>query len=118
MMRLIFSPPLPTSHGRCVFGTQTESNFSRSSSFIEKELDATCNEVIKLLEETTKVAQEVPSTDTKDDLVFYLKMSGDYYRYLSEFKPENNNKKAEELYEKAIEEAKDLEETHPTRLGL
>merc|ERR1711878_10157 len=57
--------------------------------------------------------------------VFYLKMCGDYYRYLSEFKTEPEDKakeiksKAEEFYKKAMDVAEaNLNETHPTRLGL
>merc|ERR1711978_50355 len=55
--------------------------------------------------------------------VFYLKMCGDYYRYLSEFKLQDKAKeiksKAEEYYKKAMDVAEaNLNETHPTRLGL
>merc|ERR1719229_1558682 len=52
--------------------------------------------------------------------VFYQKMCGDYYRYLSEFKADEDNKKnAEKHYQKAMDIAEaNLNETHPTRLGL
>ncbi len=57
--------------------------------------------------------------------VFYLKMCGDYYRYLSEFKTSPDDKakeikaKAEEAYKKAMDVAEaSLVETDPTRLGL
>jgi len=88
---------------------------------VEKELEAICNEVIELLKKTTEVSQENQETDeAKEDLVFYLKMSGDYYRYLSEFKPsEDNHESARKHYENATEVANEsLPETHPTRLGL
>jgi len=88
---------------------------------VEKELEEICNEVILLLKKTTEVSQDAQDTDeAKEDLVFYLKMSGDYYRYLSEFKPcDENHTKAKEFYEEATKEAnKSLPETHPTRLGL
>jgi len=87
---------------------------------IEEELNEVCNEVIKLLESTTKVAREVATDSKKEDLVFYLKMSGDYYRYLSEFQTtETNQQTAEKFYEDATEVAEEhLPETHPTRLGL
>jgi len=59
---------------------------------------------------------------TKEDesKVFYLKMTGDYYRYLSEFKTQDgNDKKAEKFYTDALEIAqKELNPTHPIRLGL
>jgi len=87
---------------------------------IEKELDHVCNEVIKLLEDTTAVARKEAGDSNKEDLVFYLKMSGDYYRYLSEFQTnEENQQTAEKFYEEATDVAeKNLPETHPTRLGL
>jgi len=89
-------------------------------SIIEKELKEVCDEVIKLLELTTKVAKDEGSDSKKEDLVFYLKMSGDYYRYLSEFIPEESYQStAERYYIEATEVADEhLPETHPTRLGL
>ena len=53
--------------------------------------------------------------------VFYLKMCGDYYRYLSEFRGVNDHHKkdAEKYYKMAMDVAEaHLNETHPTRLGL
>merc|ERR1712048_717018 len=53
--------------------------------------------------------------------VFYLKMGGDHYRYLSEFKTEDKEIKAnaERYYKEAMDVAEaNLNETHPTRLGL
>jgi tetratricopeptide (TPR) repeat protein len=87
---------------------------------IEKELEEVCTEVLALLVETTKVAEDANADESKEDLVFYLKMSGDYYRYLSEFITTSDNKeKAEKFYEEATKVAEDsLPETHPTRLGL
>jgi len=87
---------------------------------IEAELNKVCNEVIKLLEATTDVAKKEETDSNKEDLVFYLKMSGDYYRYLSEFQTtESNQKTAETFYEQATVVAEEnLPETHPTRLGL
>jgi len=87
---------------------------------IEEELNEVCNEVIKLLESTTKVAKAEATDSKKEDLVFYLKMSGDYYRYLSEFQTtETNQQTAEKYYQEATEVAEEnLPETHPTRLGL
>jgi len=87
---------------------------------IEKELSKVCDEVLKLLELTTEVAKNEESDQSSEDLVFYLKMSGDYYRYLSEFEDsESIKKKAESFYQEATTEAeKSLAETHPTRLGL
>merc|ERR1711941_209108 len=52
--------------------------------------------------------------------VFYLKMIGDYNRYLSEFLSDQQYLEAtEENYQAAMDAAKsNLPETHPTRLGL
>merc|ERR1712173_453795 len=58
--------------------------------------------------------------------VFYLKMCGDYYRYLAEFLPDSGSETedsskedAKKYYSDAMEVAKKgLPETHPTRLGL
>jgi len=85
---------------------------------VEAELDAVCNEVLDLLVKTTAVARD--SADSKEDLIFYLKMSGDYYRYLSEFRSDNDYQtNAEKFYKEAMQIAEDtLPETHPTRLGL
>jgi len=82
---------------------------------IEKELGSICGEVLGLLKDHL-----VPSVaDKKDESeVFYLKMAGDYYRYLAEFDSERG-KDAAEHYKKALNIAKgNLHETHPTRLGL
>jgi len=85
---------------------------------IEKELEAICGEVNELLVKATKVAKD--NGAVPEDVVFYLKMSGDYYRYLSEFKTDSDDcNKAAKFYEEAVEVAKEnLAETHPTRLGL
>jgi len=87
-------------------------------SIVEKELEEVCNEVLELLKETTAVSKE--NDDKKEDQVFYLKMSGDYYRYLSEFRSDNDyQSKAEKFYTDAMKIAEEsLPETHPTRLGL
>jgi len=88
---------------------------------IEAELNKVCNEVIQLLKATTDVVKKKEETDSnQEDLVFYLKMSGDYYRYLSEVQTtESNQQTAEQFYKDATEVAEEnLPETHPTRLGL
>lgn len=55
--------------------------------------------------------------------VFYFKMKGDYYRYISEFSNEEGKKasaeQAEESYKRATDTAEaELPSTHPIRLGL
>lgn len=89
---------------------------------VEKELDVTCNEVLGLLQ------KHLISGDCSDEeKVFYLKMKGDYYRYIAEYKSDNTAeaertaaiKNAEEAYDDALEHAKKhMSSTHPNRLGL
>jgi len=85
---------------------------------IEEELEVICNEIISLL--TDHLVPTVQGNGDETE-VFYLKMCGDYYRYLSEFRTEDESYKlkAEEFYKKAMDVAEEnLNETHPTRLGL
>lgn len=91
---------------------------------IEKELDDKCNEVLDLLDNhVLKNLAEVTSPKEVEAKVFYLKMKGDYYRYLVEVASEDNKKDKEEKSEAAYVEAsnvgdKELAPTHPIRLGL
>jgi len=90
------------------------------------EVGTVCKEVLALLEELVKVvkAAEVPDNKQKEKHeaeVFYLKMSGDYWRYMAEIfvKDQKNKDETKVFYQKAMEVAKgNLPETHPTRLGL
>jgi len=91
---------------------------------VEKELEATCQEVLKILIELSKQNEErLKDVEEKDYecQVFYLKMIGDYYRYLTEAFRDNEEYKSHcnKYYTDAMELAKEhLEATHPTRLGL
>lgn len=84
---------------------------------VEVELETIIQDVLQLLEK-----QLLPNVQGKKDEteVFYLKMCGDYYRYLAEFRPNSGNaQSAEKFYGQALEIANgNLAETHPTRLGL
>jgi len=52
---------------------------------IEKELESRCQEVLKLIDES--LLKTVDQGERPDEgKVFYLKMKGDYYRYLVEVK--------------------------------
>jgi len=116
---------------------------------VEKELEDKCTEVLTLLENNL-VLSTVPKIEESDDdkaidektfvietQVFYLKMCGDYYRYLAEFVEQvskDTNTVVDEVatdgkkdykqnaidkYEAALALAKiSLKPTHPTRLGL
>ncbi|GAB4853243.1 hypothetical protein Ancab_017432 [Ancistrocladus abbreviatus] len=58
---------------------------------IESELSSICDGILKLLE-----SRLAPSTSVADSKVFYLKMKGDYHRYLAEFKTGAERKEAAE----------------------
>jgi hypothetical protein len=92
---------------------------------VEEELSNICLEVLALLRDTM-VPNAKKSGDTESQ-VFYLKMGGDYYRYLAEFQNGSVNdhaSKAKDNYEEAFKIAADessgkaLAPTHPIRLGL
>ncbi|KAG8383560.1 hypothetical protein BUALT_Bualt04G0026300 [Buddleja alternifolia] len=85
---------------------------------IENELSSICDGILKLLD--TKL---IGSAATGDSKVFYLKMKGDYHRYLAEFKTAGERKEAAENTLSAYKSAQDiavaeLAPTHPIRLGL
>jgi len=84
---------------------------------IENELENTCQEVLGLLQE---VLVPHSAASVNESQVFYLKMAGDYYRYLAEFvEGKGYDLKAGENYDKAMNIAQDkLSPTHPIRLGL
>jgi 14-3-3 protein beta/theta/zeta len=92
---------------------------------VESELRNICEQVLDLLDKHLILKASNPESK-----VFYLKMKGDYYRYLAEVAcpNEKENKLAdkkhvlacsEESYEQAFQIAtKDMQPTHPIRLGL
>ena len=85
---------------------------------IEAELDAICEEIIKILE--TKLIKSSKSDVEKE--VFYLKMKGDYHRYVAEYATGDKHKAASDFafdaYSQANTAAGPLETTNPIRLGL
>lgn len=93
---------------------------------LESELESICKEVLNLLEQRLL---KISPSGNEESLVFYLKMTADYYRYLAEFHPKpkdvsaldesTNEGQAAKNYQKAMEIATDkLPPTHPIRLGL
>ncbi|CAL0317857.1 unnamed protein product [Lupinus luteus] len=85
---------------------------------IEDELSNICDGILKLLD-----SRLIPSAASGDSKVFYLKMKGDYHRYLAEFKTGTERKDAAENTLNAYKAAQDiangeLPPTHPIRLGL
>jgi len=93
---------------------------------VESELETTCNQVLDILTKLTKQNEkrlEETEEEEKDYecQVFYLKMIGDYYRYLTEAFRDNKDYKdnCNQYYNQAMKLATEhLEATHPTRLGL
>lgn len=103
---------------------ETENRKKCSKEFrkkVEKELDGTCKEVLGLLDDYL-----LKNVTGDEENVFYLKMKGDYWRYMAEYKDgdegkdrENAIENAQAAYEKAMEVAKSkMPPTHPNRLGL
>ncbi|KAG5681301.1 hypothetical protein PVAND_010750 [Polypedilum vanderplanki] len=101
---------------------------------VEKELREICYEVLGLLDKFL-----IPKASNPESKVFYLKMKGDYYRYLAEVATgETRNsvvddsqaayqdafeitvvEDSQKAYQDAFDIAKnDMQPTHPIRLGL
>lgn len=103
---------------------------------IEKELDEICKDIIEILDTVLIPTAEEKKKDAdkngKDDaekqeanqtLVFYLKMKGDYYRYIAEYTTDDNHKEAAKEAHKAYKDAQkiandELKPIDPIRLGL
>ncbi|XP_072531773.1 14-3-3 protein zeta/delta [Salminus brasiliensis] len=85
---------------------------------IELELQSICKDVLHLLDKFL-----IRSTSPAESQVFYLKMKGDYYRYLAEVatgdEKSNIIYKSQDAYQAAFDISKDnMQPTHPIRLGL
>uniref|UniRef100_A0A0C9QUH8 TSA: Wollemia nobilis Ref_Wollemi_Transcript_8598_1555 transcribed RNA sequence n=1 Tax=Wollemia nobilis TaxID=56998 RepID=A0A0C9QUH8_9CONI len=85
---------------------------------VESELSKICESILRLLD-----SHLIPASTTGESKVFYLKMKGDYHRYLAEFKTGADRKEAAESTLLAYKSAQDiavseLPPTHPIRLGL
>jgi len=94
---------------------------------VEAELEGTCLQILDVLkklstqngERMESEEDEKKKKEQEECQVFYLKMIGDYYRYLTEAFPTDEYKeKCSQFYEDAMKIAEELEATHPTRLGL
>jgi len=85
---------------------------------VEKELEDICQDVLTLLEQFL-----IPKAGSPESKVFYLKMKGDYFRYLAEVdtsdKRDDKVASSQNAYTDALEIAKaQMQPTHPIRLGL
>jgi 14-3-3 protein epsilon len=98
-----------------------EDNKNRAHTYkseVEVELRKLCNDILQLIDNHL-----LPAVSSSEGRVFYHKMKGDYFRYISEFASgdlkESSSNKALESYQAALDVAKnELPPTHPTRLGL
>eukprot|EP00249_Psilotum_nudum_P003387 c16781_g1_i1 orf=391-1104(+) len=85
---------------------------------VESELSEICGGILGLLD-----GYLIPSANSGESKVFYLKMKGDYHRYLAEFKTGLERNEAADNTLMAYKLAQDiavvdLAPTHPIRLGL
>jgi len=85
---------------------------------VEKELRDICNDVLSLLDKFL-----IAKASNPESQVFYLKMKGDYYRYLSEVALGDAKTAVVEDSQKAYHDAFEISKskmqpTHPIRLGL
>lgn len=84
---------------------------------VEDELTALCETVLGLLNDYL-----IPNATEPESKVFYMKMKGDYYRYLAEVanaeKKDEVVQQSHKSYDEATDVAQQLEPTHPVRLGL
>jgi len=102
---------------------KTESNERKSAMAreyrekVEKELCDICNDVLSLLDK--HLIEKASNAESK---VFYLKMKGDYYRYLAEVAGSTRAEvidNSDKAYQEAFDIAKvQMQPTHPIRLGL
>jgi len=85
---------------------------------VEKELKDICKDVLGLLDKHL-----IAKASNAESKVFYLKMKGDYYRYLAEVASQADKAEvigeSEKSYQAALDIAKEqMQSTHPIRLGL
>jgi 14-3-3 protein beta/theta/zeta len=85
---------------------------------VEKELTDICQDVLSLLDKHL-----IAKATNPESKVFYLKMKGDYYRYLAEVAAGDKRNsvvdESQKAYQEALDVAKEkMQPTHPIRLGL
>lgn len=84
---------------------------------LEKELSDLCHRMLVLID--SHLLKKSTSDESK---VYYMKLKGDYYRYLAEFMTDKENKEVATQSMNAYKEASELAEslacTNPIKLGL
>ncbi|KAJ8322010.1 hypothetical protein KUTeg_000481 [Tegillarca granosa] len=87
---------------------------------ITDELRSICKKVLSLLNDYL-IKEDFDKDDSTqcESQVFYLKMKGDYHRYLAEVENGGEKNESEKAYNDAFGIAKsNMQPTHPIRLGL
>jgi len=105
-----------TANGRAT--PREQALIRRQREKIELELADACKDLLNLIDRHL-----VPAAEAGEERVFYLKMQGDYYRYLAEFarrqERERSAQLALEAYKASYKHAfSTLPSWHPTRLGV
>lgn len=103
---------------------ESSSRTQQAEEYIKKissEIEAICEEVVELVDE--HLLKSIKDENDFESQTFYLKMKGDYYRYVAEVMEgtsnEANAKKAMGAYDEAYELCKaNMDPAHPIRLGL
>ncbi|KAB5562446.1 hypothetical protein PHYPO_G00017850 [Pangasianodon hypophthalmus] len=84
---------------------------------VERELRDICNDVLELLSKYL-----ITNSENYENKVFYLKMKGDYFRYLAEVAPKDDKSAindSQQAYQEAFNLSKaEMQPTHPIHLGL
>jgi len=99
-------------------GSSEYHNIEGFKSVVENELFQFCNDLLSLIDKTL-----LTQNDNGEAEVFYLKMKGDYFRYMAEVSKEDQrdySKKSFDAYNVATDKVDhiNLARTHPIRLGL
>jgi len=98
-----------------------EENKARAVAYKEKveaELRSFCREILRIIDHDL-----LPKVSSDEGRVFFIKMKGDYHRYICEFAQgqykDESSKSAQEFYQQALTIAEQtLDSTHPSRIGL
>lgn len=117
--------------GRGVEGAARAAEARAYAERVRRELAALCDEVDRTMERRLLVEEKIVDDGTSEmealeARLFYLKMRGDYRRYIAEaWKHSRENdelfearERAASAYEEAHKVAQQLPKTHPLRLGL
>ena len=111
---------------RSIYGVEVKEKTNESKflhlvtdlkTLLENELSDLCNQMLSLIDNYL-----VKKASSEESKVFYLKMKGDYYRYLAEITTGDKNKEVANNSRNSYKEANDLAEnlacTNPIKLGL